>query len=229
MTPETPEIPRYDIGWQEMVEEPDGRYMRYEDYAALEAENAELKASRTRARESFGHRDADGNCLCVICTKDLDGIENLSFEHEMEKFAAVKRAEALEAERDALREAIGEWDAAWRRLYGGVTTSNVLDYDHEAFRAELGAKEAALRAFLAPQEPTNKETQVTEDFTSLSTTTGILLRDYFAGQALHEAAGAICDDLAEKGDAGAVEHAARHAKAAYLLADAMLAEGEREQ
>lgn len=56
---------------------------------------------------------------------------------------------------------------------------------------------------------------------------GMDLRDWFAGQSLHEAADAICDDLSEKGDEGAREHAARHAKAAYLLSDAMIAEREK--
>lgn len=47
------------------------------------------------------------------------------------------------------------------------------------------------------------------------------LRDYFAGQALHEAADSVCDDLSDPERDGPA-HAARHATAAYLLADAML-------
>ena len=57
---------------------------------------------------------------------------------------------------------------------------------------------------------------------------GMSLRDYFAGQALHAASDSVCDDLSDPGRADhAPEHAARHARAAYLLADAMLAERER--
>ena len=52
---------------------------------------------------------------------------------------------------------------------------------------------------------------------------GMSLRDYFAGQALHAAADAVCDDLSDPERDGPA-HAARHARAAYLLADAMLTE-----
>jgi hypothetical protein len=50
------------------------------------------------------------------------------------------------------------------------------------------------------------------------------LRDRFAMFAIRSAADAICDALDEggEGEAYALTHAARHAKAAYILADAML-------
>lgn len=51
---------------------------------------------------------------------------------------------------------------------------------------------------------------------------GIQLRDWFASQALKGAADAICDQLEQQDEAGAREHAARHARAAYIMADAML-------
>lgn len=52
---------------------------------------------------------------------------------------------------------------------------------------------------------------------------GMSLRDYFAAQAIAGAADATCDELAVAEDADAAqEHAQQHAKAAYLLADAML-------
>jgi hypothetical protein len=55
---------------------------------------------------------------------------------------------------------------------------------------------------------------------------GMSLRDYFAGQALHAGADAVCDELSEPGRDG-IAHAERHARAAYLIADAMLAERDR--
>lgn len=61
---------------------------------------------------------------------------------------------------------------------------------------------------------------------------GMSLRDYFAGQALKGAADAVCEDLdAAEGESplgiaqcydDARAHAERHARAAYLVADAML-------
>lgn len=56
---------------------------------------------------------------------------------------------------------------------------------------------------------------------------GMSLRDYFAGESCKGGADAICDNLSEDGEDKAREHAARHAKAAYMVADAMLAERER--
>lgn len=58
---------------------------------------------------------------------------------------------------------------------------------------------------------------VTTDYTA-----GMSLRDYFAAQAAQRAADATCDYL-ESDPAEAVAHAIRHAKAAYMVADAMLA------
>lgn len=67
------------------------------------------------------------------------------------------------------------------------------------------------------------------------TETGMSLRDWFAGQSLKGAADSICDNLTDLDGnldqtlAQATKHAERHAKAAYLLADAMLAEGAKGQ
>lgn len=57
---------------------------------------------------------------------------------------------------------------------------------------------------------------------------GISLRDHFAGEAIRGAADAICDSLSDGDEAHARAHAERHAKAAYLLADAMLRAREQE-
>lgn len=51
---------------------------------------------------------------------------------------------------------------------------------------------------------------------------GMSLRDWFAGQALRGGADAICDQLEIGATAVAEQHCARHARAAYMLADAML-------
>jgi hypothetical protein len=67
---------------------------------------------------------------------------------------------------------------------------------------------------------------------TLALSGGMSLRDWFAGEALKGGADSICDNLSDMSDGGyidgtpaqATQHAARHAKAAYLLADAMLAE-----
>lgn len=58
--------------------------------------------------------------------------------------------------------------------------------------------------------------------------TGMSLRDYFAAQSIRGGADSICDQLDPAGhkytDAELAAHVERHAKAAYLLADALLAE-----
>lgn len=55
---------------------------------------------------------------------------------------------------------------------------------------------------------------------------GMSLRDYFAGQSLAGGADSFCDAMGPHETATTEEdiaqHAERHAKAAYLLADAML-------
>lgn len=59
---------------------------------------------------------------------------------------------------------------------------------------------------------------------------GMSLRDYFAAQALKGAADSVCDQLSpdhQAGDADVAAHVKRHVRAAYLLADAMLAERTR--
>ncbi len=56
----------------------------------------------------------------------------------------------------------------------------------------------------------------------LGETQGMTLRDCFAASCCKGAADAVCDNLSEDGEDKAREHAARHAKAAYLIADAML-------
>jgi hypothetical protein len=61
---------------------------------------------------------------------------------------------------------------------------------------------------------------------------GMTLRDYFAAQAIRGGADALCDQLdplnEDTTEADAAEHAKRHAHAAYLLADALLAERNKQ-
>ena len=90
--------------------------------------------------------------------------------------------------------------------------------------AEIKDGGAAFPSFERVQEWDDSSGRYRDYYLSVE---GMKLRDWFAGQALHEAAGAVCDDLSENGDDGAREHAARHAKAAYLLADAMVAERKK--
>jgi hypothetical protein len=51
---------------------------------------------------------------------------------------------------------------------------------------------------------------------------GMSLRDYFAAQALAGSADTVCDVLSDGSLGDSAEHCARHARACYALADAML-------
>ena len=65
------------------------------------------------------------------------------------------------------------------------------------------------------------------DRTDWNASGGMSLRDWFAGQASHGAADSICDVLDGNDEPTAIIHARRHARAAHIVADAMLAEREK--
>lgn len=76
---------------------------------------------------------------------------------------------------------------------------------------------------LAPY--TAKRSDNAERWEELVEQPGMSLRDYFAGQALKGAADSICDEMSPEHPSGmpdVLDHAARHAMAAYILADAMI-------
>ena len=56
---------------------------------------------------------------------------------------------------------------------------------------------------------------------------GMTLLDWFAGQSIVGSAERVCDFLDDNDLEGAQEEAHRHAEAAWMMADAMLAEREK--
>ena len=61
----------------------------------------------------------------------------------------------------------------------------------------------------------------------LGTTQGMTLRDYFAADSARGSADAVCSRLEDSDEDGALVESKRHARAAYMVADAMLAEREK--
>lgn len=55
---------------------------------AIRAELETFISARQRVRDSFTHRNEDGKCLCVYCTRDADGLIEHAADYEMRWFSA---------------------------------------------------------------------------------------------------------------------------------------------
>lgn len=68
-----------------------------QEVARLTAELDRRNALRDRVHASFKKRDVDGKCLCVYCTADAQGMEELAANYEMDLFSANQRMKELES------------------------------------------------------------------------------------------------------------------------------------
>lgn len=64
---------------------------------ALKAENEAWRSTRQKVRDSFGHRDEDGECLCVYCREDAEGLSVHAADYEIRWLHESQRADAAEA------------------------------------------------------------------------------------------------------------------------------------
>lgn len=80
---------------------------RRQEVARLTAELDRRNALRERVHASFKKRDANDKCLCVYCTGDVEGLEELAANYKMDLFGANQRIETLKSQLAALTQGRG--------------------------------------------------------------------------------------------------------------------------
>lgn len=104
-------------------------------------EAAQILAARQRVRESFHHRTPDGDCQCVYCTRDVEGLAEHAADYELRFHhaeARLKDADVLH-QQDAARIAALEKERA--RLTAERDGARMVVHQHEqsleAFQVSL--------------------------------------------------------------------------------------------